>query len=78
MPLRAAFELRGKVRELYELKQITGADRPLVCTAALAQILGMTRNTLAPRIALSLAYETLVGMSKTCPMSAKHLAKLIS
>jgi hypothetical protein len=74
MPLRAAFELRSKLNNLYQARGTSSEDRPLVCTGALAQILGMTRNALAPRIALTLAYETLIGMAKTVPMAAKHLS----
>jgi hypothetical protein len=72
MPLLAAFQLRSKLNGLYESRGTSPEDRPLVCTGALAQILGMTRNALAPRIALMLAYETLVGMSKTVPMAARQ------
>ena len=73
MPLRAAFELRSTVLELFNLHGIDTADRPLVCAGALARVLGMTKGVLAPPVALLLAYETLIGMSKTAPMTAKHL-----
>jgi hypothetical protein len=76
MPLRVAFEFRSKVRQLCNLRGVSAEDRALVCVGALARVLGMTANVLAPRVALLLAFETLVGMSKIAPMTAKHLASL--
>jgi hypothetical protein len=76
MPLRVAFELRKNIRGIFDLRGIVAQDRPLVCAGALGRVLYLTRDVLKPRVALLLASETLIGMSKTAPITAKHLSEL--
>ena len=78
MPLRVAYELRDHVNELYARNGISQADRPLFFTAAMVKVLVMTREVLTAKIALALAGETLIGMSKMFPMTTEHLNSVSS
>jgi hypothetical protein len=46
-----------------------------VATEALATILNMISNVMNPGVALMLAIETINGMMKTAPMTAKSLGE---
>jgi hypothetical protein len=75
LPLKVGYETRARVDEI--LKPIR-SNKPLclqVATEALAAILNMVSNVMNPGIALTLAIETVNGMIKTAPMTAKALAE---
>ena len=75
LPLKVGYETRERVDEI--LKPIR-SNKPLclqVATEALAAILNMISNVMNPGIALTLAIETINGMMKTAPMTARALAE---
>jgi hypothetical protein len=75
LPLKVGYETRARVDEI--LKPIR-SNKPLclqVATEALAAILNMISNVMNPSVALTIALETINGMMKTAPMTAKALAE---
>lgn len=76
MPLQVAYESRAAVDKIFA--PIAG-DRKMKLRAAtltLAKTLCETRDVLARRVAITLALETVNGMSKTAPMTDAAMAKL--
>ncbi len=72
-PLRYAYELRERVRIFFKAQDIAPADQPTILAQALAVILGHVREAIDPGVAIRLTLETLNGMAKMAPMTAKHL-----
>jgi hypothetical protein len=68
LPLRVAFDTRAQIDAA--LQPIKGdKERGVrVCTRALAQLLNDAGGAVDPRMALTLALETINGMAKTAPM----------
>jgi len=75
LPLKVGYETRARVDEI--LMPIRSDKRLClqVAVEALAAILNMIASVMNPRIALTLAIETVNGMMKTAPMTAKALAE---
>jgi len=75
LPIKVGYETRATIDEI--LKPIR-SNKTLclqIATEALAAILNMISNVMNPGIALTLAIETINGMMKTAPMTAKALAE---
>jgi hypothetical protein len=75
LPIKVGYETRSTIDEI--LKPIR-SNKTLclqIATEALAAILNMISNVMNPGIALTLAIETINGMMKTAPMTAKALAE---
>ncbi|MDB5430425.1 MAG: hypothetical protein JWP35_1541 [Caulobacter sp.] len=72
-PLRHAYELRERVRVFFKAQDIAVADQPVILAQALAVVLGHVRQAIDPGVAIRLTLETLNGMAKMAPMTAKHL-----
>ena len=75
-PLRMAYVLRAIVDSSLAPLSDDRAARLKSITATLARGLCETRGVLAPKIATTLAFETLNGMAKTAPMTDAALAKV--
>jgi hypothetical protein len=75
LPLKVGYETRARVDEI--MMPIRSNKRLClqVATEALAAILNMISNVMNPGVALMLAVETINGMMKTAPMTAKALAE---
>lgn len=76
MPLRVTYESRRKVDEIIAP---VGADvhlRLLTVNFALAQVLVAVAGAIDHRLVLTLALETINGMSKTAPMTDEAMAKV--
>jgi hypothetical protein len=75
LPLKVGYETRARVDEILRPIRSNKPLRLQVATEALAAILNMISNVMNPSIALMLAIETINGMMKTAPMTAKALAE---
>jgi hypothetical protein len=75
LPLKVGYETRAYVDEVFMPIRENKVLCLRVATEALAAILNMISNVMNPRIALTLAIETINGMMKTAPMTAKALAE---
>lgn len=75
LPLRVGYETRASVDEILTPIQSDKTLSLQVATEALASILNMISKVMNPRIALTLAIETINGMMKTAPMTARALAE---
>ena len=76
MPLQVAYESRAAVDKFFAP---LGGDKKMKLRAAtltLSKTLCETRDVLARKIAITLALETVNGMSKTAPMTDAAMAKL--
>ena len=73
MPLRYAYELRERMRVFFKAHDVAVGDQPALCAQALGVILGHVRAAIDPGVAIRLVLETLNGMSKMAPMTARHL-----
>jgi hypothetical protein len=78
MPLRAAYESRAAVDKLFAPLAGDTKLRLRAATLALAETLCQTRDVLDRKVAITLALETVNGMSKTAPMTDAAMAKLKS
>jgi hypothetical protein len=76
LPLRAGFETRDQVDNIFiPIKE--DKQRCLrIATESLAELLNMVSKAINPRIALTLTIETINGMAKTASMTAQALAKV--
>jgi hypothetical protein len=72
-PLRAAFELRRAVAQKWLNENVSARVITGISQAALITILNRTQQSIAPEIALTIAFETVNAMGKTAPMLAKYL-----
>jgi hypothetical protein len=72
-PLRQAYDLRGPVRAIFAEQQVPAAEWPHTCAFALVVELARVREAIDHGIAVRLVLETVNGMAKTAPMTAKHL-----
>jgi hypothetical protein len=75
-PLRAAFELRQTVGQKWLDDKITPQRIANVAQFALVMLLNQMRESIAPAIALALAFETMNAMAKTAPMLPKHMSQI--
>jgi hypothetical protein len=75
-PLRVGYETRARVDEiLHPVRE--DRDRCLrIATESLAEILTMVAAAIDHRLALTLAIETVNGMSKTAPMTLKAMQQM--
>jgi hypothetical protein len=76
LPLQVGYETRDSIDDLF---RGLGADKTKavrICTAALADLLGRIRGALDPKIALALTFESVHGMAKTAPMTARAMSSL--
>lgn len=74
-PLRQAYELRGPVRALFADHGLEPPTWPAACAAALVIELARVRAAIDPAIAIRIVLETVNGMAKTVPMTARRLAE---
>ncbi|HEY6570690.1 MAG TPA: hypothetical protein VIZ22_10385, partial [Candidatus Limnocylindrales bacterium] len=72
-PLRQAYDLRAPVRAIFAEQQVPAPEWPHTCAFALVVELARVREAIDHRIAVRLVLETVNGMAKTAPMTAKHL-----
>jgi hypothetical protein len=75
-PLRVGYETRARVDEILAS---VGEDKVRclwIATQALADILTMVASVIDHRLALTLAIETVNGMSKTAPMTVKAMQRI--
>jgi hypothetical protein len=75
MPLRVAYESRGMIDKLFAPLGNNHQQRLRAATLTLAKTVCETCDVLNRRIAITLALETVNGMSKTAPMTDAALAK---
>ena len=76
MPLRVAYETRAAVDRILEAVPDDRGSRLIVVTLSLVQVLVLVRKSIAPSVALLLAFETVNGMAKTAPMTAEAFAQV--
>jgi hypothetical protein len=74
-PLQMGYAIRTKVDSLL-ISIEDKKEKVKIATLALADILKKIHGVLKPSIALSLALETINGMSKTAPMTKKTMKKI--
>ncbi len=72
-PLRAAFELRPTVEAFRDTRGIAAPEWPRMMAMALAVELGRVRAAIDPAIAVRIVLETVNGMAKMAPMTARHM-----
>ena len=70
-PLRVGYETRGRVDEILHPVREDKARCLRIATEGLAEILSRVASAIDHRLALTLAIETVNGMSKTAPMTEK-------
>jgi hypothetical protein len=73
LPLQAAFELRPYVVAQEEQHHLETGDRGRLCAVTLGLSLNMVQDAIDPAVALTLSIQTLFGMAKMVPMSAKAM-----
>jgi hypothetical protein len=76
-PLRVAYETRPMVDSSLSPLGDNAGTRLRATTAVLARALCETRDALTRIVATTLAIETVNGMSKTAPMTAVAMAKML-
>jgi hypothetical protein len=74
-PLRVGYETRGRVDEILHPVREDKARCLRIATESLAEILGMVASAIDHRLAITLAIETVNGMSKTAPMTEKAMQR---
>ena len=74
-PLRVGYETRVRVDEILHPVREDKARCLRIAAESLAEILTMVASTIDHRLALTLAIETVNGMSKTAPMTARTMEK---
>jgi hypothetical protein len=72
-PLQAGYQTRERVDEILGPAREDKARCLRIATESLADILMMVASAIDHRLALTLAIETINGMSKTAPMTAKAM-----
>jgi hypothetical protein len=72
-PLRAAFEIRRMVFSRWRSDQFSPDGLTTVAQTCVLKFLIMLRAHIDPRIAVTLAMETLNAMAKTAPVLARHM-----
>lgn len=72
-PLREAFELRPAVRRVLADGRIERREWPFACAAAVVIELAKVRQAIDSGIAIRIVLETINGMAKTAPMTARHM-----
>lgn len=76
LPLRVGYETRLTIDKLFE-QILEDRFRCLkISVIALSEIFKMVRDIIDPRIALSLGFEMINGMTKTAPMTEKEMRKV--
>lgn len=75
-PLRAGYEMRARVDEILHPIREDRARCLRIATESLAEILAMVASSIDHKVALTLAIETINGMAKTAPMTAKAMQKV--
>jgi len=75
LPLRVGFETRVRVDEILHPIHEDKARCLRIATECLAEILTMVASAIDHRLALTLAIETVNGMSKTAPMTVKAMER---
>ena len=76
MPLQAAYESRAAVDKFFASLAGNNKERLRAATLTLARTVCETRDVLPRRVAITLALETVNGMSKTAPMTDAVMAKM--
>lgn len=76
-PLRAAFKLRSAVAQKWLNENVSAQIMTVIGQAAVMLILTRTRESIQPKIALAIAFETLNAIAKTAPMLPKHIDMLV-
>lgn len=71
-PLRSAYELRGRVREVAAEYGIPTTAWPAACGLAVARELGRVHDAIDRGLAVHIAVETINGMAKMAPMTDRH------
>jgi hypothetical protein len=72
-PLRAAFELRSTVAQKWLNENVSAQAMTAIGQAAVLNILNRTQQSIPPKVALAIAFETLNAIAKTAPMLPKHM-----
>ena len=72
-PLRVGYETRARVDDILHPVREDRARCLRIATESLAEILKMVASAIDHRLALTLAIETVNGMSKTAPMTVKAM-----
>jgi hypothetical protein len=72
-PLRVGYETRDRVDEILRAVREDRARCLRIATESLGEILTMVESAIDHRLALTLAIETVNGMSKTAPMTLKAM-----
>jgi hypothetical protein len=72
-PLRQAFELREPARGIMAAHQVPTGEWPFVCGLALVVELTRVREAIDRGVAIRIVLETVNGMAKMAPMTARHL-----
>ena len=75
LPLRVAYETRGKVDQLFEPLGRDAVMKFQAAVFALAEALKAVAGAIEKKIGLSLALETVNGMAKTAPMTDAAMAE---
>ena len=70
IPLKVGYESRPAIDRLMAPLGDDKQRALLAATLGLAQLLEAVHDAIEPRIALTLAFETVNGMAKTAPMTA--------
>lgn len=73
-PLRRAFELRPAVLRTEREFNAPVTDRHVVTASALASAIEQTKDAIDPQVALRLALEVVLGMTRMAPMTASRFA----
>jgi hypothetical protein len=72
-PLRAAFELRSTVAQKWVNEGVSAQAMTVIGQGAVIIIMNRTQQSIPPKVALAIAFETLNAMAKTAPMLPKHM-----
>jgi hypothetical protein len=72
-PMRAAFEVRRMAFSRWPADQLSAHALTIIAQTCLLKFLVMLRARIDPRIALTLAMETMNAMAKTAPTLPKHV-----
>jgi hypothetical protein len=75
LPMRVGFETRGRVDEILRPIHEDRVRCLRIATECLAEILMRVASVIDHRLALMLAIETVNGMAKTTPMTAKRATR---
>lgn len=75
-PLRVGYETRARVDDILSPVREDRARCLRIATESLAEILTMAASAIDHKLALTLAIETINGMSKTAPMTLKVMQQV--